>query len=75
MRYGAVGDTRRFPFACDRLYDSGDRPEQGTCEASCSDLYGRVVGDSMIDAGVDEGDILVIDKSLEPQEGTWQCVL
>ena len=23
----------------------------------------------MIDAGVDEGDILVIDKSLEPQEG------
>ncbi len=32
-------------------------------------FYGRVVGDSMIDAGVDEGDILVIDKSLEPQEG------
>lgn len=32
-------------------------------------FYGRVVGDSMIDAGVEEGDILVIDKSLEPQEG------
>ena len=32
-------------------------------------FYGRVVGDSMIDAGVDEGDILVIDKCLEPQEG------
>lgn len=32
-------------------------------------FYGRVVGDSMIDAGVDEGDILVIDKSLEPQNG------
>lgn len=32
-------------------------------------FYGRVVGDSMIDAGVDEGDILVIDKSLEPQDG------
>ena len=32
-------------------------------------FYGRVVGDSMIDAGVDEGDILVIDKSLEPGEG------
>ena len=28
-------------------------------------FYGRVVGDSMIDAGVEEGDILVIDKSLE----------
>ena len=32
-------------------------------------FYGRVVGDSMIDAGVEEGDILVIDRSLEAREG------
>lgn len=32
-------------------------------------FYGRVVGDSMIDAGVDEGDILVIDRSLDPRDG------
>lgn len=32
-------------------------------------FYARVVGDSMMDAGVDEGDILVIDRSLEPKEG------
>ena len=32
-------------------------------------FYGRVVGDSMIDAGVNEGDILVIDKALEPRDG------
>lgn len=32
-------------------------------------FYGRVVGDSMIDAGVEEGDILVIDKALNAQEG------
>lgn len=32
-------------------------------------FYGRVVGDSMIDAGVNEGDVLVIDRSLEPQNG------
>ena len=32
-------------------------------------FYGRVVGDSMIDAGVDEGDILVIDRALEAQDG------
>ena len=32
-------------------------------------FYGRVVGDSMIDAGVEEGDIRVIDRSLEPQSG------
>ena len=32
-------------------------------------FYGRVVGDSMIDSGVEEGDILVIDKSLEARDG------
>lgn len=36
-------------------------------------FYGRVVGDSMIDAGVSEGDVLVIDKSLRPSEGDM-CV-
>lgn len=34
-----------------------------------STFYGRVVGDSMIDAHVYDGDLLVIDKSLEPQDG------
>ena len=32
-------------------------------------FYGRVVGDSMIDAGVEEGDILVIDRALDAQDG------
>lgn len=32
-------------------------------------FYGRVIGDSMIDAGVEEGDILVIDKALEARDG------
>lgn len=32
-------------------------------------FYGRAVGDSMSDAGVEEGDILVIDRALEPREG------
>ena len=32
-------------------------------------FYGRVVGDSMMDAGVEDGDILVIDKALDPQDG------
>ena len=32
-------------------------------------FYGRVVGDSMIEAGVREGDVLVIDKALSPSEG------
>ena len=32
-------------------------------------FYGRVDGDSMIDAGISDGDIAVIDRALEPQNG------
>lgn len=34
-----------------------------------STFYGRVNGDSMIDEGIEEGDILVIDRSIEPENG------
>ena len=29
----------------------------------------RVIGDSMIDSGINEGDMLIIDRSIEPQDG------
>lgn len=32
-------------------------------------FYAKASGNSMIGAGIDDGDILVIDKSLEPQDG------
>lgn len=32
-------------------------------------FYGRVSGDSMIGEGIDSGDILVIDRSIEPADG------
>lgn len=32
-------------------------------------FYGRVSGDSMIEAGISNGDIAVIDRSLEPADG------
>ena len=34
-----------------------------------STFYARVKGDSMVDAGIHDGDLLVIDKALEPKEG------
>lgn len=41
-----------------------------------STFYARVVGDSMVDDGVHQGDILVIDKSLEPRTGDMAvCVV
>ena len=32
-------------------------------------FYARVVGDSMRDAGICDGDLLVVDKALEPHDG------
>lgn len=29
----------------------------------------RVIGDSMVDAGIESGDLLIIDRSLEPADG------
>ena len=34
-----------------------------------STFYARVKGVSMIDEGIDDGDLIVIDKSLEPHNG------
>ena len=34
-----------------------------------STFYARVKGVSMIDAGIDDGDLIVIDKSIEPYNG------
>ncbi len=34
-----------------------------------STFYGRVSGDSMIEEGIEPGDLLVIDRSLEPADG------
>ena len=32
-------------------------------------FYARAVGDSMRDCGIDDGDLLVIDKGIEPADG------
>lgn len=32
-------------------------------------FYARVKGNSMIDAGISDGDLIIIDKSLEPTDG------
>ena len=58
-----------FPSpADDYLHDSLDfnRDMIKNPEAT---FYGRVSGDAMIDAGICDGDIAVIDRSLQPMDG------
>lgn len=65
----APGIKAGFPSpAEDYLHDSLDfnRDLIKNPEAT---FYGRVSGDSMIEAGICNGDIAVIDRSLEPADG------
>lgn len=38
-------------------------------EHPASTFYARVAGDSMAEEGITEGDILIVDKSVEPENG------
>ena len=45
------------------------RGDQIVVKNATATFYAKASGTSMIGAGIDDGDILVIDKSLEPQDG------
>lgn len=67
--FADAGIRAGFPSpAQDYLEESIDLNKE-LIEHPAATFYGRVIGNSMIDAGVEEGDILVIDKSLEAQDG------
>jgi DNA polymerase V len=69
LQYSPQGVRAGFPSpAQDYTTDAIDLNKELVRHPS-STFYARCVGDSMRDSGIDDGDLLVIDKSLEPQEG------
>ena len=65
----APGLKAGFPSpAEDYLHDSLDF-NRDLIRNPESTFYGKVEGDSMIEAGIFDGDIAVIDRSLEPRDG------
>lgn len=69
-----------LPFADEGVRAGFPSPAQGYMENAIdlnrdlvqhpeSTFYARVVGDSMVDADLHEGDILVVDKSVEAKDG------
>lgn len=71
------GATRRLPLFLNPAYDRPARPElfrEGKMDLTDalvknpeSTFLIRVSGDSMIKAGINSGDILVVDRSLKPE--------
>ena len=58
-----------FPSPAENYMTGGIDLNRELVRHPAATFYARVVGDSMIGAGVSEGDILVIDRSLEAREG------
>ncbi len=53
-----------FPSPAEDYLESSLDLNRELIKNPCATFFGRVKGQSMIDAGVDDGDLLVIDKSL-----------
>ena len=60
------GISAGFPSPADDFLDLSIDLNKEFIKNPSSTFYGRVKGDSMIDAGLNNGDLLIIDKSLEP---------
>ncbi len=60
------GISAGFPSPADDFLDINIDLNKHLVKNPSTTFYGKVKGDSMIDAGIHNGDLLIIDKSLEP---------
>ena len=63
------GISAGFPSPATDFVDIGIDLNRHLIKHPSATFYGRVKGLSMIDAGIDDGDLLIIDKSIEPTNG------
>lgn len=63
------GVSAGFPSPADDVMELGLDLNKALISHPAATFYARMKGSSMIDAGIGDGDILVIDKSLDPKEG------
>ena len=63
------GISAGFPSPADDFKEIRISLDKELVKNQESTFYARVCGDSMIDAGLHDGDLLVIDRSLNPENG------
>src|SRR5690554_3855287 len=66
LPYVLNGISAGFPSPADDFLDINIDLNKHLIKNPSTTFYGRVKGDSMKDAGIHDGDLLIIDKSLEP---------
>ncbi len=67
--YVETGIKAGFPSPADDFHYMSIDLNKELIKNKEATFFARVKGDSMRDAGLDDGDLLVIDRSLEPQNG------
>lgn len=63
------GISAGFPSPADDFKEIRISLDKELVKNKESTFYARVIGDSMIEAGLDDGDLIVIDRSLDPENG------
>ena len=63
------GISAGFPSPADDFKEIRISLDKELVKNSESTFYARVSGDSMIEAGLDDSDLIVIDRSLDPENG------
>lgn len=69
LQYADAGVRAGFPSPAQDYISATIDLNKELIQHPASTFYARVEGDSMSGEGITEGDILVIDKSIEPEEG------
>lgn len=65
--YIAEGVSAGFPSPANDFLETTIDLNKELCENPLATFYIKVRGNSMIDAGINDKDVLVVDRSLEPQ--------
>ena len=63
------GISAGFPSPADDFKEIRISLDKELVKNKAATFYARVSGESMVGAGLDDGDLLVIDRSLDPQSG------
>lgn len=67
LPYANDGIQAGFPSPAQEFINESIDLNHELIDHPAATFYGRVVGDSMIQEGIEEGDVLIIDRSLEPR--------
>lgn len=68
LPYADMGIQAGFPSPAQDYIDKSLDFNRELIEHPSATFYAKVVGNSMIDAGISEGDIVVIDRAVDPQQ-------